>query len=176
MVAAPIHDRDYPMPRMIFLAILLCSSLCFAELYYWIDANGVKHVSDTKPDTDAPTLETRQEAPHTPEPPPQAAAPRTATTTESFDQEETKVAKPGNDKRNKDVVMYSTQRCGYCRQARKFFKTHGVQYTEYDVGTSKEALAKFKELKGEGVPLIYIGEQRIAGFNEPVMKDLLGLK
>lgn len=163
------------MPRMIFLAILLCSSPCFAELYYWIDANGVKHVSDTKPDTDAPSLETRREIPLAPEPPPQAAAPRTASE-EPVVQEETEGVKPGNDKRKKDVVMYSTRKCGYCRQARKFFKTHGVQYTEYDVGSSKEALAKFKELKGEGVPLIYIGEQRISGFNEPAMKDLLGLK
>jgi hypothetical protein len=37
-------------------------------------------------------------------------------------------------------------------------------------------MQRFKSLNGRGVPLIFVGDTRIAGFNKPLLKNLLGIK
>jgi glutaredoxin len=74
------------------------------------------------------------------------------------------------------VVMYATKKCGYCAKARAFFKKYAVSYTEYDIRTDKKALERFKKLNGHGVPLIFIGDKRVAGYQELLLKRLLGIR
>lgn len=161
------------MVRLIFIVILFCSSFCFAELYYWTDNNGVRHFSNTKPDTEAENLETIKEYVDT----------RKEETGGTIKQKtisikspaEQKVGREENYKQNQEVVMYSTQTCGYCRKAKSFFKKYNIKYTEYDVDSSKQAHQKYKALNGDGVPLIYIGNHRISGFDEAAIRNALGL-
>ena len=72
-----------------------------------------------------------------------------------------------------EVVIYVTQKCYWCKKAIKFFEEHGIEYTEYDVGASSEARNRFAELNGRGVPLIFVGENRINGFNEKALRMAL---
>ena len=71
------------------------------------------------------------------------------------------------------VVMYSTRWCPYCKKAREYFKRHQISYIEYDIEASAENLEKFRALKGRGVPLILVGEQRMQGFNPQAFEALL---
>jgi glutaredoxin len=64
------------------------------------------------------------------------------------------------------VVMYATAWCPYCAQARAYFARNGIAYVEHDVEASAAAHAEFRRLGGRGVPLIFVGEERIDGFNE----------
>lgn len=71
------------------------------------------------------------------------------------------------------VIMYSTQWCPYCRKAHAYFKRHKISYVEYDIEASEQNLAKFRELNGNGVPLILVGDKRMQGFSPKSFEDLL---
>lgn len=64
------------------------------------------------------------------------------------------------------VVMYATDWCGYCARARAYFARNGIAYVEHDVEKSAHAAAEFRRLGGRGVPLIFVGRERLDGFNE----------
>ena len=72
-----------------------------------------------------------------------------------------------------NVVIYTTPRCGYCNLAKSFFRKHNIDYFEYDIATSQEGLQEYNELNGRGVPLIFIGETRMDGFNERYLRNVL---
>lgn len=42
---------NWKLPQIAFLLFLLLPSLCYSDLYFWIDEKGVKHYSDTHPDS-----------------------------------------------------------------------------------------------------------------------------
>lgn len=77
----------------------------------------------------------------------------------------------------KQVLIYSTPNCVYCKMAKEFFKVHGVAYTEYDVAADPAKRAELIEKSGQmGVPVIQIGDDSIViGFDKPKIKELLGL-
>ncbi len=64
-----------------------------------------------------------------------------------------------------DVVFFTAPWCGYCDQARDYLDDNAVDYLEIDVEASTSNNRKFQELNGRGVPLIFIGETRMAGFS-----------
>lgn len=64
------------------------------------------------------------------------------------------------------VVLYGTDTCPYCAKARDYLRGRGVAFADYDVNRSPQAKQAFQKLEGKGVPLIIIGDRRIAGYNE----------
>lgn len=64
------------------------------------------------------------------------------------------------------IIMYSTDWCGYCKQARSLFNSAGVSYREYDIEKSVEGLKQYQVLGGRGVPLIVINGKLLRGFNK----------
>jgi glutaredoxin len=87
--------------------------------------------------------------------------------------------KPTNDlpKRNstKDtqVTLLSTTRCGYCKLAKNYLDKHNINYIELDVEQSEEGRRLYNELNGRGVPIILIGDTRINGYDEEILKQVL---
>ncbi len=71
------------------------------------------------------------------------------------------------------VVMYATSWCPYCAKARAYFARKGIAYVEHDIEKSVAASVEFKRLGGRGVPLIYIGQERMSGFHEQEFDILL---
>lgn len=63
------------------------------------------------------------------------------------------------------VVMYSTQSCGYCKQARAHFARNNIAFTDKDIEKSASAKREHKRLGGTGVPLIVVGKQKMKGFS-----------
>ncbi|MCP4347959.1 MAG: hypothetical protein GY795_20845 [Desulfobacterales bacterium] len=78
----------------------------------------------------------------------------------------------GTDAESQEVVIYTTKQCGWCRKATGFFQKHDIDFVEYDIGESKNK-QQYDELGGRGTPLIYIGGNRIDGFNEKAVKMAL---
>jgi glutaredoxin len=64
------------------------------------------------------------------------------------------------------VVMYATATCGYCAQARAYFKQRGVEWEERDIDASAQARSEWKELGGFATPLIVVNGQRLIGFSQ----------
>lgn len=71
------------------------------------------------------------------------------------------------------VIMYTTQWCPYCHQARLYFKRHAFSYIEYDIEASAENQANYQALNGIGLPLILVGDKRMEGFSPRSFEDLL---
>ena len=71
------------------------------------------------------------------------------------------------------VVLYATDWCGYCKAARQFFASNGIDYVEQDIEKSSEALSQHRKLGGNGVPLIVVGDDVINGYNEATLRQLL---
>lgn len=76
----------------------------------------------------------------------------------------------------KPVLIYTTSTCHFCHMAKAFFKDHDVAYTEYNVGEDEVKRAEMIEKSGQmGVPVIYVGDDMIVGFNEAKLKELLAI-
>ena len=71
------------------------------------------------------------------------------------------------------VKMYATSWCPYCAKARAYFSKRGIAYTEIDVEKSAEGRAEFRKLGGRGVPLIVVGTERMSGYSEARLAQLL---
>ncbi len=75
--------------------------------------------------------------------------------------------------KSKHVVMYSTSWCGVCKDARKYMRTKGIRYMEYDIEKMPSRQREFKRLGGKGVPLITVGEQKMSGFSASRLESML---
>ena len=62
--------------------------------------------------------------------------------------------------------MYSTDWCGYCKKARKYFGRNGISFTDYDIEKDAEARKRYQEIGAAGVPVILVGNKRMNGFSE----------
>lgn len=71
------------------------------------------------------------------------------------------------------VKLYTTKSCGYCKRAKAYLDSRRIAYTDLDVETNRSAQADFTRLNGRGVPLIFVGDQRMDGYSEDGLARLL---
>ncbi len=77
---------------------------------------------------------------------------------------------------DKKVTIYSTPTCHFCGAAKEFFKEHNVAYDEINVAEDVEKRKEMIDMTGQmGVPVITIGEDILVGFDEPKLRELLGV-
>lgn len=69
------------------------------------------------------------------------------------------------DASGKSLVLFSTSTCPYCKATRSYFATHGMDYQDYVIDKSPEAMKQFLTLHEKGVPIILTATQKIRGFN-----------
>lgn len=76
----------------------------------------------------------------------------------------------------KNVSIYTTPSCTYCKMSKDFFTQNNVQYTEYNVATDLEKRKEMIEKSGQmGVPVIFVDSEMVIGFNKAKLMQLLGL-
>ncbi len=76
----------------------------------------------------------------------------------------------------KEVTIYTTPTCGYCKMAKEFFTANNVEYKEYNVGTDLEKRKEMIEKSGQmGVPVIIVGDDMTVGFDKSRLSSLLGI-
>ena len=76
----------------------------------------------------------------------------------------------------KKVEIYSTPTCHFCHMAKDFFTANNVAFTDYDVSTDETRRTEVVERSGQmGVPVIFIDDQMVIGFNEDKIKEFLGM-
>jgi len=76
----------------------------------------------------------------------------------------------------KQVIIYSTPTCIYCRLAKEWFKEKGVEYTEYDLSVDAEKRDEVIKKTGQmGVPVIEIDGEIAIGFDRKRIEQLLGI-
>jgi glutaredoxin-like YruB-family protein len=76
----------------------------------------------------------------------------------------------------KKVTIYSTPTCHYCGEAKDFFKDNKIAFEEFDVQADLKKRKEMIEKTGQmGVPVIYIDNKLIVGFDEDKIRELLGV-
>lgn len=73
----------------------------------------------------------------------------------------------------KNVVVFTSNTCGYCHEVKKYLKERGVEYTEKNVSEDKLARKELMSQGFMGVPVIYVGEEVIQGFDKNKLEELL---
>jgi len=129
------------MIKILILFLLFCYTHAHAEIYKWVDANGKTHFGDKKPDSikvENIKIKTYTKV-------------SSETTTQNI---------------GSRVIMYSTNWCGYCKKARRYFKKNNIPFTEYDIEKNSMAMYRYKKMGGSGVPVILAKNKRMNGFSE----------
>ena len=130
--------------------ILLAGTALADKVYKWVDANGHTQFSDHAPD----------------------AAEAKEITIPTFTGPTELASTPGSAG-GRGIKLYTTARCGYCKRARAYLASRALPYTEFDVETNSVGRADYARLKGRGVPIIFVGSQRMDGYSEAGLAQLL---
>ncbi len=73
------------------------------------------------------------------------------------------------------VTVYTTEPCGFCRQAKTLLTARGVNYEEVNLAKDAEGRARLVALTGQMTfPQVLIGERAIGGFRELLEADRAG--
>lgn len=74
-----------------------------------------------------------------------------------------------SDTKKKEVIIYSTSWCGFCKMAMQYLDQKGIPYVDKNVETDAEAYREFASKMGphSGVPVIDIDGTLILGFDRP---------
>jgi glutaredoxin len=138
-----------------------------AEIYKWVDAQGQVHFQDRPPGKDA-TSATVEVTPSTQIRPqgipamPSRTAESPAAGTVGGTPEQEPAAAPGI----KQVELYTTSWCPWCKKARDYFNERGIAFTDYDVEKDSAAAARRKQLDSTpGVPYAVIDGVGIRGYD-----------
>ena len=74
------------------------------------------------------------------------------------------------------ITIYSTPTCHFCHMAKDFFTEHKVAFTDYNVASDLPKRQEMIQKSGQmGVPVIYVGDELIVGFDEPKLRQLLAI-
>lgn len=77
---------------------------------------------------------------------------------------------------DKKVTIYSTPTCHFCQMTKEFLKEKGIGYTDFDVAHDLEKRQEMIQKSGQmGVPVIFIGDTMIVGFDQERLASTLGI-
>ena len=77
----------------------------------------------------------------------------------------------------KQVGIYTTPVCVYCKKAKDLFAKNNIKFEEYDVLKDVKRREMMIDKTGQmGVPVIEIDWQFVVGFDERKLKQLLDIK
>lgn len=145
------------MKKTGFLFVLITGLILFsgvsvnAEIYKWVDDKGNVHFTDNPPGNK------------------QAEQVEVKVNTYTAVEITPLIERLGKTDK---VVIYTTEACGYCKKAIKYFKKNNIAYVSYDVNKSRTGKIDYKLLRGTGVPIIIVGSKRMNGFRVSKFKRL----
>lgn len=77
---------------------------------------------------------------------------------------------------DKPVSIYTTPTCHFCQMSKELFKQNNIAFTEYNVAADMEKRQEMIDRSGQmGVPVIFVGDEMIVGFDKKRLEAELGL-
>ncbi|MBN1527561.1 MAG: hypothetical protein JW895_00750 [Thermoleophilaceae bacterium] len=71
-----------------------------------------------------------------------------------------------------DVIVYTTEPCGFCRQAKALLSARGFAFSEINLAKDPQGRAELVALTGQMTfPQVLVGERSVGGFRELVEAD-----
>jgi glutaredoxin len=159
--------------KKIILVILIpvfALGICSAEIYKWVDENGVTHYSDSPTEDIPEPAATEDEEIQSDDPAPVDTPPLPDQTqkgtldSDFFDlldesqEEEVAVNTP-------TVAIYETSWCVYCKKAKDFFRSRGIDFDTFDIEKDQQAARRMSSMTNRmAVPFVVINGQGISGY------------
>ena len=76
----------------------------------------------------------------------------------------------------REVKVYTTPTCPYCRMAKKFLDDNGIKYQEFNVAEDKAAREEMMhKCRSLAVPTICFDDEVLVGFDKAQLRAKLGL-
>lgn len=73
----------------------------------------------------------------------------------------------------KNIKIYSSSTCTNCTAAKEYIKEKGYEYEEKNVSLDPEAKKELLGMGYMGVPIIFVDEEVVVGFNKSKLDELL---
>jgi alkyl hydroperoxide reductase subunit F len=74
------------------------------------------------------------------------------------------------------VTLYSAEFCPFCKIAKDFLEKNNISFVMHDVQNDAEKAKEMVQKSGQsGVPVFDIDGKIIVGFDEPKIREALGL-
>lgn len=73
----------------------------------------------------------------------------------------------------KNVIIFSSDTWRYCVQAKEWMNEKGIVYTEKNINTDPEARKELIKNGFMGVPVFYVGEEVVQGFDKARLEELV---
>lgn len=71
------------------------------------------------------------------------------------------------------IEIYTSNNCHFCHEAKEYFKTNNLEFTEHNVSNNVDA-RKFLMKKGiMSVPFIIVDDHEILGFDQAQIQSLI---
>ncbi|MGM0378822.1 MAG: glutaredoxin family protein [Bacillota bacterium] len=72
-----------------------------------------------------------------------------------------------------EVVVYSSDTCSYCKMVKEYLNDKGVDFEEKNISQDNEARKELIDAGFMGVPVVYIDDEVIQGFDKDKLEELL---
>lgn len=83
--------------------------------------------------------------------------------------------KQGISKQKPEIIMYTSQMCGYCQKAKEIFDLKKIDYKEIDVAGNAKLIDEMEQKTGKRtVPQIMVNGQHIGSYKDLVISDMFG--
>jgi glutaredoxin len=162
-------------PRKVMIATFIVSLLVvifcvcgtsMAEMYRWVDENGDTQITDSPP----PKAKSSGEVKIYRDIPDESQS----SEQEPVEKKKEQAKQSIETKRKPEVILYGTSWCPYCRKARDFFSSRGIDFIEYDIEKDKEAAVRKRQMDPKGgVPFAVINGRSVHGFSESAYQRAL---
>ena len=74
------------------------------------------------------------------------------------------------------VVLYTSPTCTYCYVVKIFLKKNNIKFEEIDISEDVKSGKRLEEKTGvETVPVTFVGDKFVVGYDKKKLKELLGL-
>jgi len=140
---------DYKI--ILFLILFLFINPVYSGIYKWIDNNGKVHFSSKKPrqqkveEIKLRVIKSRKTV---------------------------AISKSNHSINSEKVVIYSTEWCGYCKKAKKYFRKNNIKFIEYDIEKNNNARKRYDAMGETGVPVILVNNKKMTGFSVDGFKEI----
>jgi len=153
-------------PFLIILIVGIFVESSMADMYKWVDQNGVIHFSDRPPhNVDNSTIETLPT--HTTDEKNARLQEKNATENKNNVSNTTDPVQKYTLVKEPEVELYITSWCPWCKKAKAFFRSRGIAFVEYDIEKDKEAARRKEKIdRRKGVPFAVINGKSVHGYNE----------
>ena len=151
------------MRWIILFSFVLVSIPANAEIYKWVDSDGVVHYSgraSQNTDSEDVTSRVQSSGNFVSEPAPDPS-------TVASDKKNSAPADSGS------LSVFTNAGCKECKEVKAFLNARGISYREHDISKDTEGKKRYDELGGKTVPFITLGDQKLSGFNRDQLEAML---